>query len=172
MRFAPALLALAFAASPVLAVADSHDHPPAQVSKTFEAMKGLVGSWEGKTTMQGKEMTATVSYALTSGGTALIETLGAGTPHEMITVYANRGDKVFATHFCALGNQPEFKLKKATDNEFDFAMDGVHGISSKNEMHMHGVKLTLNGNKLRQDWVNFDKGKVGERAIFEFARKN
>jgi hypothetical protein len=149
-----------------------HDHQPPQVSKEFENMKSLIGTWEGKTVMEGKEMPVTVQYEATSGGTAIIETLGKGTPHEMVTVYANRGKEVHATHYCALGNQPQFKLKKATDNTFAFEMDGTKGISNKKEMHMHSVALTVADNKLKQEWTNMKDGKKDQTAIFEFTKKN
>lgn len=95
-----------------------HHHAPIKISKAFEGMKALVGTWEGTTKMSGKEEPITVTYALTSGGTALVETMGPGSPHEMVTVYATRGDSVNATHFCMLGNQPVMKLKKSSDDEF------------------------------------------------------
>src|SRR4051812_23732263 len=128
-----------------------HDLPAAKVSKDFESLKGLVGTWEGKTKMEGKEHDTKVTYELTSGGTAIAEKLGPGTPQEMLTVYANRGDKVEATHFCALGNQPQMKLKTAKDGVYEFEMDGTKGISNKNEMHMHAIKITLAGDKLTQE---------------------
>ena len=135
-------------------------------------MKALVGTWEGTTKMEGKEMPIKVTYALTSGGTALVETMGPGSPMEMITVYANRGNNVNATHFCMLGNQPEMKLKKSGGDQFVFEMDGTKGISNKKEMHMRGVTLTLTGNKLKQDWSNYKDGKKGDHAIFEFTKTN
>jgi hypothetical protein len=149
-----------------------HDHAPPKVSKAFEAMKALVGTWEGTTLMEGKEMQAKITYALTSGGTALVETMGPGSPFEMITVYANNGNNVSAKHYCMIGNQPEMKLKKYGDNQFTFEMDGSKGISSKKEPHMHAVTLTVNGNKLRQDWTNFKEGKKADNAVFEFTKTN
>src|SRR5690348_4687622 len=103
MRFITLTTLICFAFSiQVLA----HDMPAPKVSKNFESLKGLVGTWEGKTKMEGKEQDTKVAYELTSNGTALAEKLGSGTPHEMLTVYANRGENVEVTHFCALGNQP------------------------------------------------------------------
>jgi hypothetical protein len=151
-----------------------HDHAPPKVSKAFENMKKLVGTWEGMTKMGGqeKEMPVKVTYALTSGGTALVETMGPGTPHEMITVYSNRGNEVSAKHYCMVGNQPEMDMRKSTGDQFVFEMAGTKGISNKNEMHMHGVILTVNGNKLTQEWSNYKDGKKGEKATFEFTKTN
>jgi hypothetical protein len=148
-----------------------HDHGPAKVSPAFESMKALIGTWEGKTKMDGKEEDVKVTYELTSGGTTIVEKLNPGTPMEMTTVYANNGKKVNATHYCALGNQPQMTLKNSKDNSFVFEMEGTKGISSKNEMHMHGVKLALEGDKLKEEWTNYKDGKKGETHAFELTKK-
>jgi hypothetical protein len=160
-------IAIVFASLNVFA----HEHIVPKTSAQFDQMKALVGTWEGKTTMNGKEEPITLTYKTTSGGTALVETMGPGTPMEMTTVYANRGKDINVTHFCVAGNQPEMKLKSATDNTWAFEMDGTKGISNKKEMHMHGVKLTLAGNKLTQEWQNWTGGKQAETAVFEFTKK-
>ncbi len=149
----------------------AHEMPAPKLSKDFQALKALIGTWTGTTKMEGKDQPATVTYELTSGGTAIAEKLMPGTPHEMLTVYANRGDKVEVTHFCAVGNQPQMALKKASGGVYEFEMEGMKGINDKNEMHMHAIKLTLAGDKLKQEWTNYNKGKKGEVAVFEFAKK-
>jgi hypothetical protein len=150
----------------------AHEMPNVKLSPEFESMKPLLGTWEGTTKMNGKNEPAKVTYELTSGGTAIVEKLMPGTPHEMTTVYANRGNQVYVTHFCAIGNQPEMKLKSAKNGKFNFEMDGNNGISDKNEMHMHAISLAMNGNKLKQEWTNYNEGKKAETAIFEFTKKN
>lgn len=147
------------------------DMPKPKVTAEFENMKALVGTWTGRTKVHGKEMDTTVNYKLTSADTVLVETLNPGTPMEMVTLYANQPKGVKATHYCALGNQPEMTLKKATGNSFAFEMIGTQGIADKNEMHMHGVTLTVNGNKLTQEWTNYDKNKKGDVSKFELTRK-
>lgn len=153
-----------------MAFADHHEHA-AKVSPEFESMKALVGTWTGKIQMNGKEEEMKVTYELTSGGTALVEKLNPGTPMEMITVYANNGKTVQATHYCSLGNQPQLKLKAAKNNAFTFEMVGNKGIGSKKDMHMRGVTLTLDGNKLKQEWLHFKDGKKNEVVSFELAKK-
>lgn len=149
-----------------------HKHPEAKIAPQFESMKALVGTWTGKTNMHGKEEAVTVTYELTSNGTTLVEKMSPGTPMEMMTVYATDGKTVSATHYCAVGNQPQFKLKTAKDNTFAFEMAGHHGVANhKKDMHMHGVTLTIDGNKLKQEWTNFDKGKKAGTAVFEFTKK-
>jgi hypothetical protein len=169
MKVIISLIAIFFASTTF--AGGEHDHTPIKVSTEFENMKALVGTWEGKTKMDGKDQDLKVTYELTSGGTALIEKMNPGTPMEMVTVYANNGKKVHATHYCALGNQPEMKLKNSKNNIFVFEMIGTNGLSNKNEMHMHGVTITLDGNKLKQEWMNFKNGKKGEVHAFELAKK-
>ena len=65
----------------------------------FEKLKSLAGEWEGKTT-DGKPVKAT--YKVTSGGSALSETLQAGTEPEMLTVYHMDGGQLMMTHYCSL----------------------------------------------------------------------
>ena len=113
-----------------------------------------------------------VTYELTSGGTALVEKLAPGTPMEMITVYANQGSQVNVTHFCMMGNQPELRLKKAEGDVFQFEMDGTHGISDKNDMHMHALTLTLHGDQLKHEWTNYKDDKKGEVMVFEFTKQH
>lgn len=156
--------------STALAANEEHAHQPMKVTPEFESMKGLVGTWEGKTTMNGKEEKLKVTYELTSGGTAIIEKTNPGTPMEMVTVYANNGKSVNATHYCSMGNQPQFKLKQAKGNQFTFVMDGNKGVASKKEMYMSGVTLTLEGNKLKQEWMSNANGKKGEPHVFELTK--
>lgn len=163
-------LLVLFVASVAIA-GPEHDHGPAKVSPEFESMKALLGTWTGKSDMHGKMEELKVVYELTSGGTAIIEKMNPGGPMEMVTIYANNGKKVNATHYCAVGNQPEFALKSAKDNVFTFEMVGNKGIANKNEMHMHGVKLTVSGNTLKQEWTNYAGGKKGDTATFELTKK-
>lgn len=156
---------------PLCFAGSGHDHP-VKVSPTFEKMKALVGTWEGLNKMHDKTENIKVVYELTSGGTAMMETMMPGTPHEMLTVYANQGNTVSATHYCAIGNQPQMVLKKAEGNTFQFEMNGTGGLLNKNEEHMHAVTLSIDGNKLKQEWTNYKDNKKGGMVVFEFTKKN
>ena len=73
----------------------------------------------------------TVEYRVTAGGSVVMETMFAGEPHEMITMYTVDGDSLVATHYCSGGNQPVLKLNaaKSTADElvFDFvSVTGTH----------------------------------------------
>ena len=120
------VLALALISTLVVA----HEHPAPTMPKEFDTLKGMVGTWEAVATKDGKEEKITVVYELTSNGTALTEKINAGKPDEMISVYHKEGKTLGMTHYCALGNQPHMKLKKASDNSMAFEMVGTTGIQS------------------------------------------
>src|SRR5437867_4427581 len=81
-----AALAIGFA---VDARAEKNDKAKAS---PFDVLKQLAGDWAGKIRHGANEHDATVSYKVTSGGSAVVETLLAGTEHEMVTVYHQDGD--------------------------------------------------------------------------------
>ena len=86
-------------------------------------MKTLAGDWTG----EGHHGMATpVNYKVSANGTVVMETLFAGTPHEMLTLYYLAGNDLVATHYCAGANQPHFKLDtaKSTPDDLVFAFDG------------------------------------------------
>ena len=71
-------------------------------STQFEQMKTLVGTWQG-TSSRNKDDKVTVKYHLTSGGSAIVETLFPGAPYEMITVYHDqKGNNQFNFRSIAL----------------------------------------------------------------------
>jgi hypothetical protein len=149
-----------------------HDHKVA-MPKEFEFVKGLVGTWEGTSKgMDGKEEKVSVIYELTSGGTAVVEKLMPGTPHEMVSVYHKDGNSIAMTHYCALGNAPQMALKKLGDKTIEFEMTKPIGISSPKEDHMHSVKLTKGDNTLTQEWTSIEKGQKSKTpTVFTFAKK-
>jgi hypothetical protein len=151
----------------------AHDHmDPKPMPADFVALEKLVGHWEGIGKMNGKDEVITTDYKMTSGGTAMIETLSAGTPHEMTSVYHADGKSVAMTHYCMLGNHPKMTLKKADDKSFLFEVAGHDGLSSAKEMHMHSLLVTINSpTQMTEEWVNFDGGKSNEKVVFNFTKK-
>jgi hypothetical protein len=166
-------LVFAILLSQVSGATPDHNHTPPVMPKEFDTLKGLVGTWVGTTDMgDGKQQAVTVVYELTSGGTALTEKLGPGTPMEMISVYHKEGKSLGMTHYCAVGNQPHMKLKKADAKSMAFEMVGNAGISSPKESHMHAVTLSIiDANTLKHEWVNYEDGKKKMTGVFTFKRK-
>jgi hypothetical protein len=143
-----------------------------KVAKDFEVLKPLVGRWEGTTKMDDKMVPVVLTYELTSGGSALMERLFVGTPHEMVSVYYSKGDKVEMTHYCMMGNQPQLSLKKVDGKTMVFEMEGTNGIKSASEPHMHQLNITLiDKDHIQQEWTCFDEGKKKENTIIKLERK-
>src|SRR4051812_43363438 len=107
-----ALFVIAFAAASL--GADSGSHKPYSGGSQFEKLKKLSGKWKGMTKMMGNEQEVEVDYAVTSGGSVLMEKLFSGTPHEMVSMYYEKDGKPRMTHFCMMYNRPEMELKSET----------------------------------------------------------
>jgi hypothetical protein len=161
------LTALLFTlAAPTFSVAG-----PVDAKTAFAKMKTLVGKWEG-TMGGGKDsMPASVEYRLTGSNTALVETLGPGSPFEMVSVYHMDKTALVMTHYCGAGNQPFMKLKPGKDSNVLF-FDFVSGSNMKpGDMHMHRVTFTFDGaDHVVAVWQSYNGGKPGEKAKFDFRR--
>ena len=118
--------------------------PPAPTNAGLEKMKKLVGTWvvadkDGKPTDQ----VASV-IKLTSGGSAVHETIYPGQPMEMVSVYTADGSDLVMTHYCVLGNQPRMKADpNAPANQIAFKFAGGTNLDPAKDKHMHEATLTL-----------------------------
>lgn len=136
-------------------------------SQAFDRMKTLVGTWSGGA---GKARTE-VTYKLTGGGSALVETLDPGSDHEMVTVYFLDGDRLTLTHYCAARNQPTMRLRPGKSPN-DLAFEFVSGTNMKpSDVHMHRLKLKIDGaNHLLADWTSFSDGRPYGTIHFDLRR--
>lgn len=152
-----------------IASAESHEMPHVKTSPQLDKMKELVGTWKGAATdMEGG--TVEVQYRLSSGGTAVVETIAPGSPHEMTTVYYDEGGKLAMTHYCMLGNHPVMKLTKDSAKELKFAADSAE---LKNEQHMHTLDIEFEGpNAISHRWAMFDHGKEAHVTTFDLKRES
>jgi hypothetical protein len=133
----------------------------------FHKLQGLAGEWTGTA---GKEnMPATVTYRISSNGHVVTEVLFPGTDHEMMTLYYLQGTDLLATHYCSVGNRPQFKLdqSKSTMNELIFAFDGGYGFNPGKDMHIHDGKIDfLDKDKIGATWNFYSGGEL--RASHDF----
>jgi hypothetical protein len=137
----------------------------------FDKLKGLVGTWKGTADMMGKQTEVTNTFELTSNGSALLEKVCAGSPHEMVSVYCSEGGKLIMTHYCSLGNQPKMSLMKASDNSLVFSMKGTAGIGSAKDMHMHAMTITWkDADHITEDWSMYNDGKSQGAKPFVLTR--
>jgi hypothetical protein len=150
---------------------DSHG-TNASKNPAFEQFKLLAGEWVGKEQSKDGEAVHTI-YKVSSGGSAVVETILPGTEHEMITVIHPDGDDLILTHYCMLGNQPQMRASgKGDGNKVEFKFVRATNMKSDKEMHMHDVTFTfVDKDTLRADWTLFNEGKPSRQEHFELKRK-
>ena len=166
------VLTLMFAAGTVwLSAGEKMNMKPYDGSANFMRLKKLAGKWEGTGKMEGKDQKVSVEYRVTSGGSALEERLSPGTPHEMISMYYDKGGKVAMTHYCMIGNRPEMELKSADDKSLKFELAKGGEVKPK-DIHMHSLEIVFDGDKkMSQNWISFEGGKPNkETTIFNYKR--
>jgi len=157
------LMAVALAAGAAVAVAAPA--PPAAearaASPALERFKALAGDWvaaeDGEMTKKGDLV---ARYAVTAGGSAVVETIFPGSPHEMVTVYHADGPDLVLTHYCVEGNQPRMRARGAGGSRFAFEFDGGTGIDPRRDRHMHSATVELVGNdEIRTVWTELAEAK-------------
>jgi hypothetical protein len=159
----PVLAGAAFAGGPEHAA-------PVRPNAGFEVLKSLVGGWQG-TSSEGKPVT--ISYALVSDNSALVEAIGAGTDQEMVTVYYPDGDRLMMTHYCSLHNQPRMRAgaPPAGANKFLFEFVDATNMPSPDAMHMHRLAVTLaDKDHFTQEWT-WKHGEKEGTVTFRLERK-
>jgi hypothetical protein len=156
------LTALVLSAGAGFAVSD----PPAAAAKpssaALERFKALAGNWvaaeDGEMTKKGDLV---ARYAVTAGGSAVVETVFPGQAHEMVTVYHADGSDLVLTHYCMEGNQPRMRARNTQGPRFDFAYDGGTNINPKVDRHMHSAWVELLGaDEIRSEWTEQAEAKT------------
>jgi len=142
-------------------------------SSAFESFKQLAGEWTGKGEFGGMAHEVHVVYKVTSGGSAVVETIDPGGDHEMVTMIYPDGDSLALTHYCMLGNQPHMKAKSKTDdNKVAFEFVNCSNMKSDKDMHMHNATFTfVDKNTLKTEWSHYQDGKESGKAVFVLTRK-
>lgn len=142
-------------------------------SAGLEAIKQLAGSWV-KVGEDGKPTDFVMTkFRVTSGGSAVEETLFPGTEHEMVSMYHLDGETLMMTHYCAMGNQPRMKAEPSNDpKKIVFKFAGATNLKTENDMHMHEGAITLlEPNRIKAEWAVFDGGKNTATHTFDVVRQ-
>jgi hypothetical protein len=144
--------------------------PTATSVSAMDRIKRLEGSWWGN--IHEYKTPASAAFAVSSGGSAVREIMGAGTEHEMTNMYHLDGDRVVVTHYCGAGNQPRMVSTQIEENRILFELDSVSNYQSAQEGCMARLELEFDGNDhLIQKWTNFgSKDKADHTATFDLRR--
>ena len=164
------LLVLALPAQAQSTDAGSAQSPPAP--HLLDRFKALAGEWSAAGLDGNSAPNATMRYEVTAGGSAVVETLFPGTPHEMRTVYVKDGDDVVLTHFCASGHHPRMRAKATADGTLVFDYDGALNFDPAKDGHMHDASFTFVGpDEIRSRWSFWQGGKPSEHLADFHARR-
>ena len=127
--------------------------------KSFDKLKTLTGSWEGRVTtlppqgeMEGKLMQVTLRTT-SMGHTLMHEMTGSGRPDDPITMVVVDGDRLLLTHYCDADNRPRMVGRASPDGktvEFDFL--DVTGNLQYGHMQ-HAVFTSIDANHHTEDWT-------------------
>ena len=149
-----------------------HAHAAKAASKEFEKVKQLAGTWKGTADMEGKKVDTKTVFKLTSGGSAVVETMEPGDEYEMVNVYHDVDGKLMMTHYCAMGNAPQLTVTKSDDKSITLEGIKANGIDPKTTPHMHSVVYTLADNDhLTATWTSANMGKEHEKpSVFVYTR--
>jgi hypothetical protein len=113
----------------------------AQTNEVFKKLNALVGEWESATAATKPH---TVSYKLIANQTVLVETWELGNSSTAMTVYHLDSEKLIATHYCPLGNQPRLELiSTAKEQIFTFAFVSATNLPDKNLSHQHKFEIQI-----------------------------
>ena len=137
--------------------------------KSFDQLKSLAGSWQGKNS-QGDPVQ--VSFRLTAGGSALMSEIN-GRGEDMISmIHFDGANRLLLTHYCAVGNQPRMLASASPDGKtitFNF-LDATN-LDNPQSGHMdHVVIAMLDANHHTEEWNFADHGKQ-TKEVFDLTRK-
>jgi hypothetical protein len=168
---------MTIALAPAMPAQDAaHEHSPAaqaaeiakgrrQLSPELQKIKSLAGRWEG-TTFRATEGTnpATMTYAITAAGSAVVETMFPGRPNEMTTIYHDDSSgHLVADHYCTAANQPKLRLVEANGGQMNFELSPDSDLLADIEGHAHQLKITFSEDgTLIHDWLNHYLGEPGQ----------
>ncbi len=134
----------------------------------WDRMKSLVGAWNG--TAEGHSVS--ITYALVSNGTTLMETLDGGHDATMVTMYTPDGAAILATHYCSAGNQPRMRaVAPASPKSLDFQFVDVSNVKgSTGEVMQRLVVTFVDADHFEQQWTS--RGPDGKEltSVFRYTR--
>lgn len=132
-------------------------------------LRALAGEWKGS----GPQGEVRATYEVFSNGSAVVETLRPHGDVTMVTVYHLDGKDLRMTHYCAAKNQPRMKADDVDPaaGSVTFTFVDVTNVSSPDEGHMYGLKLTfVDDDHLRHEWTWKEGGGDMKDTVFELAR--
>jgi hypothetical protein len=127
--------------------------------KSFDQLKSLAGSWQGKTA-DGKPVQ--VSFRDTAAGSALMSEIVGHGPSNMVSMFTLDGpNRIVLTHYCSVGNQPRMAATVSPDGKtFTFDYFDATNLATPDAGHMQRVVVTIvDADHHTEDWTFTDHDK-------------
>jgi hypothetical protein len=149
---------------------------PTEAQKTFDKLKALAGSWEGRLSVvppvpEADGKSAQVAFRVASRGHTLMHDLKLeGMPDNPLTMLVVDADRLLLTHYCDADNRPRMIGTASPDGktvEFDFL--DISGNAAHGHMH-HAVFTFVDENHHIEDWTFMMPGDKPMRAHFDLQR--
>ena len=170
------------------AQADAHKHPAqsdapkSDAQKSFDKLKTLAGTWEGRGTtnppVPDMPDTMQVNLNVTSSGNALMhEMMGKAKPDDVkkdadhpVTMLYLDGDRLLLTHYCDAGNRPRMAARVSPDgNKVEFDFVDISGSTKFGHMD-HAVFTIIDANHHTEDWTYLMPGDKPMHAHIDLQR--
>ncbi len=138
--------------------------------KSFDQLKSLTGSWEGKAS---NGHVLDVSFSDTAGGSALMSEIHGHGPENMVSMFHLDGpNRLLITHYCSVGNQPRMAASASPDGKtITFTFVDATNLASPDAGHMQQLVIAmLDANHHTEDWTFNDHGKE-MKEFFDLHRK-
>ncbi len=141
-----------------------HDVAPAvpdgaAAKAAFERLKGLAGTWEGRST---KGWTERVTFQTIAAGSCVLESSFDAHPNErMVTMFYVDGPRLMLTHFCVAKNQPRLVATEFADDgaRITFTFLDATGLASRDTGHMDKVVFRfIDSDHFTTQWTWYQDG--------------
>lgn len=138
----------------------------------LDRITALAGTWVALDDAGAPTERVVTELRTTAGGTAVLETIFPGEPHEMISVYAVDDGRLMLTHYCMMGNQPRYDVIEEEDDELVFRCRGGGNLADHDRPHMHEGRMRLVGDdRIDSKWTAVAAGEVVEVVEFRLQRR-
>lgn len=138
--------------------------------KSFDQIKSLAGTWEGKNSA-GEALQ--VTFKSTAGGSAIMSEISGHGEDNMVTMFHLDGpDRLIVTHYCSAGNQPRMLASASPDAKtISFNFLDATNLATPDAGHMERLVITvLDSNHHTEEWHFADHGKE-MKELFDLRRK-
>ena len=163
--------------------AQKADAPTSEAQKSFDQMKNLAGTWQGRVSTippqpeMGDGTNLQISMKVTSRGNALVhEMMQAGVADDPtkndhpVTMFYLDSDRLLLTHYCDAGNRPRMVSRTSPDGKtLDFDFLDVAGSTQFGHMQ-HAAFTVIDANHHTEDWTYLMPGDKPMHAHMDLQR--